>query len=195
MPAAEDLHSPPEFSEADSKAIRALIPAATAMQPADLLSFEEVRRSTSTPPPSALEYACKNKSLTLILFTLQPGEDEATRTEFEYLKPLFETNQVMGQEMARGAQLVDADRKKGPITLLHADRITDFTCTADGKHAARGAISFEVPDGYRGQVQFSARRADQKWQIHQFQLPAYGINLILDENGVWRKENSAKRNR
>ena len=73
-----------------------------------------------------------------------------------------------------------------PVTMIHADRIQEVTCKVDGD-TARGTIKYEVPKLYAGQVDYVARKSDDRWTITEFHLPAHDIHLSRSESGAWRK--------
>ena len=75
---------------------------------------------------------------------------------------------------------------QGPVTFLHADRITGCTCEVNGD-TAKGTVSFEVPELYRGKVDYAAKRKDGTWQIQEFIMSAYDIHVIRNEEGKWQK--------
>jgi hypothetical protein len=68
--------------------------------------------------------------------------------------------------------------------MIHADRITDCTCTVDGD-TATGTVSFMVPKLYQGQVNYVARRREGKWKIEEFIMPLHKIHIAVADNGKW----------
>lgn len=169
-------------ADRDAEEIKALIPAATAMSLAD---FDRIASGSELPKPSSL----KSQPLTLILLTLKPKADEAARSEFRFLgdgpsgaaKPA-----ALAGEMTRFVRGSGRFRfATGPVTLLHADRITKHKCNVDGD-SATGTVSFTVPKLIQGSVRYVAGRKDSKWRIEQFAIPAHETRIVLADDGTWK---------
>jgi len=182
--AADDPQSTPaESKPADADvaaAIKALIPEASAMARED---FEKLARSPTGPRGSDL----KDKSLTLMLFALRPKDGADAKEQFQFQGEGVAKASDIAREIYRmGLRIGKVQLLKGPVTFIHADRITDFTCDVKGD-AARGTVSFKVPDLYQGKVGYLARRKDGQWRIEEFIVPAYDIHVRRSEEGTWEK--------
>jgi len=191
-----DPVSPSDFPSEDDRqhdadAIRALIPRAAGLTDEEFAEWMEnlevVRRSPTTPKPAEIEFASPQKSLTVILYVGRPGFLQEGQNEFQYLNPEAAPFPAMLEEMRRKLP-EDVSSRDDPVgaTLIHADRITDLTCEIEGV-TATGTVSFEVPELYRGKVDYVARRDDGAWQITEFAMPAFGVRLVCDEWGTWSK--------
>jgi hypothetical protein len=165
----------------DLKEIRNLIPAAAAMTLGDM---DKLATSTTPPKPSDVE----SKTLTLMLFSLKGGDDEKAKKEFRYLTERIPKPSQLAMEINRFVKGRGKIRfALGPVTMIHADRITDVTCKVDGDMAT-GTVSFKVPSLYEGKADYVARRKAGKWQITEFKLPANKVHIVRDDKGVWRKK-------
>ena len=160
----------------DTAEIKALIPAATAMSRQD---FDKLARSPEAPTVEQAE----EKSLTLLLMTLKPLDEPQATEAFSYVgmpQPAKLAREVSREGIAIGAFRMPT----GPTTMIHADRITQFTCDVQGNRAT-GTVTFQVPTLYQGKVDYVAARADGKWAISELAVPAYKIRLIRDKDGKW----------
>jgi len=184
----------PESTPADFKPdaaevaaqIKELIPKASAMAREDM---DKLARSTTMPTASDLE----DKSLTFMLFTLRPKDDEAAKQQFQYLTDRHPKPSAIAKEIYRvGIRVGKLRLLKGPVTFIHADRITDLTCNVEGD-TAKGTVAFKVPDLYQGSVKYVAKRKDGNWQIQEFILPAYDTHLVRNAEGTWEQLSSEQR--
>lgn len=163
-------------------AIQRAIVADSAMMHED---FEKLAIITErTPRPSHVE----DKSLTLMLLALNVRDDDKAREEFRFLTTdRYPRPSALGEELYR---LRQAGRRRillEPVTFIHLDRITDFTCKVDGDRAT-GTVSFKAPGLYQGKVQYAAERHDGKWFITEFTMPAYGIRIVRADDGLWKQK-------
>ncbi len=165
--------------------IRGLIPKAAAMAREE---FEKLARSATAPRTSDLE----NKSLSFVLFTLRPKEHADAKEQFQFLKSAPKPSDIAKEVYRVGMRIGRFTLLHGPVTFIHADRITDFTCNVTGD-MAKGTVSFKVPDLYQGKVDYVAKRKDGKWKIEQFMLPAYDIHIVRNAEGTWGKLSSEQR--
>jgi len=187
-PAAEsELHATsttPQQVEPDPAAqIRKLIPEASAMARQDL---EKLASSPTAPKASNIV----EKSLTLILLALEPKDDDPAKEQFQFLEKGISHLPQIVEEICRGLESPEGAKPGGPVTFIHADRITDFTCEADGDTAS-GAVSFEMPELCQGKVNYVARRRDGSWHIEEFTMPAYDVQIVRDGKGMWIEKQSA----
>jgi hypothetical protein len=157
---------------ADVDEIRKLIPAAAAMS---LKDFDKLATSATTPKPSDLQ----QKTLTLMLLTVKAATtDEKALEEFRYLNGVPKPSQL-AKEITRFVYGRGRFRiALGPVTMIHADRITDCTCNVEGDKAT-GRVSFRVPNLFEGKVNYVARRREGKWRIEEFFMPAHQIHIAL----------------
>ncbi len=175
----------------DADAIRSLIPQAAGMRMADVSAWWKalavLAESPTTPKLAEIEAACPHKSLTLFLFTLRPGGGKEAEDQFRYLARGVPPASAMVAEMRRPlGELGDDRQNSGMLTLVHADRITDFVC-AIHDDTASGSVSFEVPGLYQGKTRFLARRREGKWRIEEFCMPAYQLDVVRNAQGVWKR--------
>ena len=68
--------------------------------------------------------------------------------------------------------------------MIHADRITRFTCKVDGDKAT-GVADFEVPTLYQGRVHYAAECVDNNWQITDLEMPGRDIHIVRGDDGKW----------
>ena len=129
-----------------------------------------------------------DKSLTLQLFAMKPNSDR-TKEQLEEYKTLVDIPKPseLAAEIYRVRRIGSLIIPLGPVTAIHAERITDFTCTVDDDDA-QGTVSFKVPDLYQGKVQYVAQRKNGKWQITEFLLPAHGIHIVRGDSGLWSEK-------
>jgi len=162
----------------DVKEIRNLIPAAAGMTLSDM---DMLAMSPTTPNPSDVE----SKTLTLMLLSLKVRDDEKSRKEFRHLTAGVAKPSQLAEEIYR---LVKGSGKLrfalGPVTMIHSDRITDFTCAVEGDKAT-GTVTFSVPELFEGQVNYVAQRRDGKWKIEEFMMPLHEIHIAVADNGNW----------
>jgi hypothetical protein len=163
----------------DAGEIRKLVPAAAAMPRDDLKKLA----TSDAPMPADFE----SQNLTLTLLSLPLTDDKRLLAEFRYLGDGPPRPSKLAAEISRQVGAGSFSVPLGPATMIHADRIKDVTCKVAGD-AARGTIKFEVPELYAGQIDYLARKADDRWQIVEFHLPARDIHLALDERGVWKRK-------
>ncbi len=167
----------------DASEIKKLIPTATAMSSKDFLAM-------ATSPNAPQESDFKDKPLTLMLFSLQvtPEDTDEQKLEFQYLdEGGFIKPSALAEETYRGIKVGKLFIPSAPRTMVHANRITEFTYKVDGDKAT-GRFHFRVPKLYRGQVDYVAKRTDEKWQIVELQMPARGIDLVRNDDGKWSKK-------
>ena len=163
----------------DAEEIRKLVPFAAGMKLGDM---DKLATATTSPKPSDL----KSKTLTLMLLTVKVNEDdEKARAEFRFQGVNSPKPSELAEEINRSVRGAGRFRfALGPVTMIHADRITDFTCKVDGD-SAKGTVSFKVPKLYQGKVNYVARRKNEKWRLEEFTMPAYKIHLVLGDKGMW----------
>jgi hypothetical protein len=164
----------------DADDIQVLIPHAAGMARAD---FEKLAKAPKAPKAGDV----KEKSLTLMLFTAVPKDDERAKQRFHYLTASAPKPAQLADEMYRSTIVAGARAVLLPITVIHADRITKLTCDVKGD-TATGVVSFEAPKLYAGQADYVARKRDGVWQIEEFALPEYDIRIKLADDGKWREK-------
>jgi hypothetical protein len=156
--------------------IKALIPEAAGM-PATM--FEALGKGGAPPHPDDREFV-KRGSLTFAVFCLAPS-------------PILPPE--AGEEFHFGAEQINPAKLAEPMapapgrdfaTVIRADYITSFTCKVTDD-TATGFVAFEVKNGYRGKVQYRAKRTDGKWAIEEFQMPNWGLKLTRVTNGEWSR--------
>ncbi|MBC8869726.1 MAG: hypothetical protein H8E44_09930 [Planctomycetes bacterium] len=169
------LPAVPLFDEdATATTIRRLIPAAAGCR-AEILCT--IARSESTPKPWDV---MKDIALSVIVLNYRippPGMYQAHADEFR-----FDTTIPKPSELAR--ELL-RERHLGYYSMIHLDRITDFTCEVDGD-TAKGSVSFKVPRLYEGEIQYLAERVEGFWQIKELHLPIHRWRFVRTEDGQWK---------
>jgi len=165
----------------DMGEIKAQIPPASAMVEEDYL---KLARAEAVPDKSG-----EDRSLTLTLLELRVRDDETAKEQFRYLVEGYPQPATLGKEACRVAEVRSKRRRHillGPVTLIHKDRITDFTCEVSGDKAT-GTVSFKVPELYQGKVDYVATKfGGKRWFITEFTMPAYGIHLVRAHDGQWK---------
>lgn len=114
------------------------------------------------------------------------GNDER-KEQFQFLTQRIPKAARLLQEFCRGVGSGENFQPQGPVTFLHADRITDCSCEVNGD-TATGTVSFEVPELYRGNVDYVATRVGEVWEIQEFIMSAYHIHLVRNADGKWEKK-------
>ena len=107
---------------------------------------------------------------------------EEYKTLTEVLKP-----SDLAAEIYRARRIGKIVIPLGPVTAIHVERITNFTCEIDGD-TARGTVSYKVPDLYRGNVNYVAQRKGDTWRITEFLMPAHEIHIVRDDDGKWSEQ-------
>ena len=166
-----------EATADDAKEIRQLIPSATAMQRADM----EKLATAEAPKYEDFE----DKSFTLQILWMKTSKDLTAeqREEFNMFSETPKPSDLMN-EIYRVRKIGRLVIPLGPVTAIHAERITDFTCEVDGKTAS-GTVKFKVPNLYEGKVDYIAQRTDDEWHIAEFLMPAYKIHIVRGDDGKW----------
>jgi hypothetical protein len=164
----------------DGGDIRQVIPADAAMMRAD---FERLATDQSGPSASKVE----DKSLTLMLLDLRVKDDEKSKEQFRFLTDRYPKPSTLARELHRERRTGERRILLGPVTFIHADRITDFKCKVNGDTAA-GTVSFKVPELYQGQVEYVAQKLGGKWFISEFIMPAYRIHVVRGDDGLWKQK-------
>jgi hypothetical protein len=163
--------------ESAKSAIRELVPAS-----AGIPNAEWDRIATAEIVPKVENF--KSQPLTWGLF-IHPilhrvdwpeGVCEARQAEYSVSTgPQY--NRVMRAEMVRSMAA-------GYRTLIQPDRITDITCDiSDGR--ATGVVRFEVPEKYRGAVEYTAKWDNGQWKITEFRMPARSWTFRRVEPDRW----------
>jgi hypothetical protein len=170
------LPAVPLFEEDTPAAtIRRLIPAAAGSR-ADVLYV--IAQSPTTPKPAELLVDSALSSIVLMYRIHPPGVYEANAEEFRFEAPTTPKPSGLVRELFRGKYL-------GYYSMIHADRIADFTCEVDDE-TARGSVSFQVPGQWAGKVQYAAERVDGRWRITEFQMPIHRWRFVRTETGRWK---------
>ena len=164
----------------DGGDIRQVIPADAAMMRTD---FMKLATDQSGPDASGV----KDKSLTLMLLDLRIKDDEESNEEFRFLTDGSPKPSMLASELLRERRTGERRILLEPVTFIHADRITDFTCEVNGDKAA-GTVSFKVPELYEGKVKYVAQKLGGQWFISEFFMPAYGIHLVRGGDGLWKQK-------
>lgn len=169
-----------ETAAEDAMQIRQLIPAAAAMSKADM----DKLATSNAPSYDDIE----DKSLTLQLFAMKLNRDRTEEQLAEY-RTLADVPKPsdLAAEIYRVRRIGRLVIPLGPITAIHAERITDFTCELDGDQA-RGTVTYKVPDLYQGKVNYVAQQSDDTWRITEFILPAHNIHVVRGADGSWTEK-------
>lgn len=162
---------------ADQDEIKRAIPADSAMMEAD---FDKLAMSETSPKRSDVE----DKSLTLILLTLQVKNDAKAKQQFRYLTKVPPKPSELAVEICHQRRTGKRIILQQPITFLQAHHIRDFTCDVQADRAS-GTVSFMAPNLYEGKVEYAAGKFAGKWFITEFKMPAYDITLVRGNDGLW----------
>jgi hypothetical protein len=159
--------------------IRKLVPFAAGMKLGDI---DKLATAVSSPKPSDV----KSKTLTLMLLSLKvKADDEKAREEFHFLRDRLVKPSELAKEINRSVRGIGRFRfALGPVTMIHTDRITNFTCSVDGDTATE-KVSFKAPKLCQGKVNYVARRKSGKWRLEEFTMPANKIHIVLADKGMW----------
>ena len=169
------LPSVPSFDEdATATTIRRLIPAAAGCR-AEILSA--IARSESTPKPWDVMKEIALSAIVLNYRIPPPGMYQAHAEEFRFDRTLPHPSELI-RELLRNQYL-------GYYSMIHLDRITDFTCDVEGQ-TAKGSVSFKVPRLYEGKVQYLAERVEGCWRIKEFHLPTHRWRFVRTDAGEWK---------
>ncbi|MFP6672038.1 MAG: hypothetical protein VB857_11540, partial [Pirellulaceae bacterium] len=124
------------------------------------------------------EYANKSLTLTLLTHKLKKAmaDNPEAANDFQYLGEI---------DPANIARALSRSETQGFASLIQLEFITHSACTTTG-NTATGFVTFHAQELYSGKVDFVARRHAQGWRIEEFQLPNYGITLVLGKDGNWQ---------
>jgi hypothetical protein len=147
------------------------------------LDFERIAKSKSGVRPSDFT----DKSLTFAIMSLDAEDTETANRDFRVLwgdmpKPAAMANEIYRERITGSRRILT-----GPVTLIHADRITSFACDVKG-NVATGIVGFRVPRLYEGSAKFMARNGKSSWIISEFQIPSRKIHLARNLDGFWKSE-------
>jgi len=173
----------PAAEQAACEEIRKLIPAAAGNPYEEL---EVVFSSATAPSPDDTD----NQTLTWwLMFGMKPEQNEdpavtkAKRADFD----IFSTSTPDPTALARA---LSKGKDQGLGTVIHSSYITDFTCKIEGG-AAAGIVSFKADNVYRGRVEYTANKTNDKWQVVEFRLPGHKVKFTRGQDGKWKKANLA----
>ncbi len=171
---------------ADDKAnIRALIPASSAM------SKKDFDRLAMLAAPALAQFDDKSLTVVMLMQMGKRSDDKEKQKEFQLLGEGAARPDVLAGEISRPVRIGGLTISKGPITIIHADRITDFTCRIKD-NTATGTVSFKLPKICQGKVRYVARRTGDTWRIEEFIMPAHKIHVIRNPKGKWVTKDSEK---
>ena len=127
---------------------------------------------------NADEYTNKSLTLTLLTHNLKKAmaENPEAANDFQFLGEI---------DLANFARALSRSETQGFASLIQPEFITHSACTTTG-NTATGFVTFHAQELYSGKVDFVARRHAKGWQIEEFQLPKYGITLVLGKDGNWQ---------
>ena len=173
----ENIPSP--ASEDVQAKIQELIPAATGIKVTD---FEHLANSGGAPKESDV----KDKSLTLIMLTLSasPSHDSPEQLqEFSYMSDSYPKPSKIAEWIMKSKLQSES---RGPlVTPIPIDAIKHYSCQVEGEFAS-GEFGYELPELYRGNVNFKACNENGKWKITEFIMPARKIHLKF-QNKIWTR--------
>lgn len=157
------------------KQARELIPKAASLSPQE---FQAILKA----PPYFVE-DLENQSLTAVLLAIDPDhaqkQNSAARRKFHYVgSPLIKPD----PERLRAA--VQGGPENSFVSIIQPEYITDCTCLTRGD-TAKGEVAFRAKGLYSGEVSFTAKRMDNKWEIVAFDIPEYGLLTERLPDGTW----------
>lgn len=161
--------------------LRALIPQATSIHK---VVFEKIATGAEAPTKESFD----EFSLTAALMSLatNPRGEVEGEGGFQYLS---ERGVPKAAEIASEMyHTIGAGRFRvttKPVTMIQANRISDFKVSIDGDNAV-GSFAFHVPKLYEGQVRFTAAKEENGWQFKSFDMPGVNVHVALDEEGCWQ---------
>lgn len=172
------------------KTFRRLIPQATAI---DTKTFERIARSPTAPTPDDF----KEKSLSVVLFSLKVDELKPDSEQFQFLTERYPRAKDLAEEMYHSIGGGNFRVVIAPVTMIHANRIKNLKVKVDGGKA-EGSFEFLVPKLYKGKADFSAKQSKDKagkpnWTITEFRMPEYKIVVRRDKSGKWERVESMKK--
>lgn len=130
----------------------------------------------------------QDHSLTYFILTLDVGStSDRERTQFDFTCQLTPDPSDVSKELRRQRRTGRRTILLAPITFVHFDRITQFTCEQEG-NAATGKVAFEVPGLCKGHFQYSAKKRGDEWFVDEFLLSEYGVRLVRSESGLWSRK-------
>ncbi len=130
----------------------------------------------------------QDHSLTYFLLTLDVSStSERERAQFDFTCQLTPEPSEITKELRRQRRTGRRAILLDPVTFVHLDRITQFTCEQDG-NAAKGNVAFEVPGLCKGHFQYLARKRGDEWFVEEFLLSEYGVRLVRSESGFWSRK-------
>jgi hypothetical protein len=149
-----------------------LIPSAAAIPTETLERFV-------TDPPSTVS-GIEDQRLTALVLAMDPEsaarEDARVLGDFRYISAQSPTPQKILRTVRSG---------DGTATIIRPEYIVDCTCRSeDGR--AEGVVTFRAPGVYEGQAEFTAERADGRWRVTGFRMPAYRLETRRTSDGTWQ---------
>ena len=166
-------------TEGEKDAIRALIPEAAGIK---LTDFQTLAESGGAPKESDVA----DKSLSLIILTLgcRPADSEEQQLEFSYASEGYPNASKIAEMFA---EFKLESKTRGDLLLsITNDRITRFSCEIEGSNAS-GQFGYELPDLFRGSVNFLATKKNGSWSIVEFSMPSRQIQLRYSD-GIWSRK-------
>jgi len=142
--------------------------------------FERIASSSTGTKPSDII----DKSLTYAILTLNVEDDEAANSDFRLLdtnepKPAALASEIYRERITGSRRILT-----GPVTVIHADRITSFTCDVKDD-TATGVVGFKAPTLYEGSVKYVANKVKSTWVVSEFQMSSRKIHLVRNHEGLW----------
>lgn len=162
--------------------LKALIPRATSINARE---FEKL--ATDTKSPTKESFSEYSLSAAIMCLSVDRTQEVAGQDDFHYITGKDKTPKParLAGEMYR---VIGAGRFRWvikPVTVIHAERITDFTAKINGDKAT-GTFAFRVPDLYEGKAKFTATKKKDGWEMQAFAMPGVKIHVARDDAGKWR---------
>ncbi len=130
------------------------------------------------------ESSMKDKTLSWVLFTLNPKQLEGADEQFRYLTEGVPKPSLIAREMYRTIGAGNIRIVTAPVTMIQLERISKLDVKVEGDKAT-GSFEFKVPELYEGKADLVANRKDGTWFIDEFMLPKLKVHILRDDKGVW----------
>lgn len=142
------------------------------------LSTEEVKILVSQAASFSSEDLTSRaeKPLSLLLLDLNLLAEKQVNPDVIKDFYCFKVSDIDRKEMLSVIRHEQQDR----YSFVEPQHITKCEYEVSG-NTAKGNIAFEINDLYRGKVEFTAQRNENKWQIMSFTLRHYGLRVVYQQ--------------
>jgi hypothetical protein len=135
--------------------------------------------------PTGSPEAIEGEPFSLVLWSLYPSK--ASKENPDVLKDF----RFLTSGMPKPTELHEAmssSQPHGYVSMIQPEYIKSTTVDLDVElKGLRGSVEFESPNLYAGKVNFVIQFVAGHFRVVQFTLPNYGIAIVRDEEGSWRR--------